>query len=121
MRTSVMAGIGIAAIGVVAFVAVETSNRIPAIAANGLLHLMRRAVSQKSPDNCEAATFHGAGVALIGWRCLATGNPRGTIIYLHGIADNRGSASNIIQRYTAKGFNVIAYDGRAHGDSAGSI
>ena len=121
MRRTVRAGIGLAAIGVVAFVAAEASNRVPAMAANGLLHPMRRTVSQRIPENCESAAFRGAGVVLNGWRCYATGEPRGTIIHLHGIADNRGSASNVIRRYTATGFDVIAYDSRAHGDSEGSI
>jgi alpha-beta hydrolase superfamily lysophospholipase len=121
MRRTSVAAVGIVAIGTVALVAIETSNRIPAMAANGLLHPMRRTVFQRTPDNCEATTFRGAGIALSGWRCHASGNPRGTIIYLHGIADNRGSASNVIRRYTAKGFDVIAYDSRAHGDSEGSI
>lgn len=57
---------------------------------------------------------------LKGWRCSSGVPSRGAIVYLHGIADNRGSASNIIRRYTAKGFDVIAYDSRAHGESEGS-
>jgi uncharacterized protein len=86
-----------------------------------LLHPARRAVLRTIPENCETTTFAGAGVVLKGWRCHASDHPRGTIIYLHGVADNRGSASNIIRRYTAKGFDVIAYDSRAHGDSEGSV
>ncbi len=121
MRRTVLAGIAVVALGIVALVAAEASNRIPAMAANGLLHPMRRTVFQRIPENCESATFPGSGVALNGWRCRASGDVRGTIIYLHGVADNRGSASNFIRRYTAKGFDVIAYDSRAHGDSEGSI
>jgi hypothetical protein len=57
---------------------------------------------------------------LKGWQCRASGQARGTVIYLHGVADNRGSASSIIRRYNRKGFDVIAYDSRAHGESEGS-
>jgi len=121
MRRTVLAGIGIVAMGVIAFLSVEASSRIPEMAANGLLHPMRRTVFQRIPDNCETATFAGAGVALKGWRCRGGERPRGTIIYLHGVADNRGTASNVIRRYTARGFDVIAYDSRAHGDSEGSV
>ncbi len=121
MRRTVLAGIGIVAIGIIAFLSAEASSRVPEMAANGLLHPLRRSVFQRIPENCETATFTGAGVALKGWRCRAGEHPRGTIIYLHGVADNRGSASNVIRRYTAKGFDVIAYDSRAHGDSEGSI
>jgi uncharacterized protein len=121
MQRTVLTGLGVVAIGVVVLVATEGSDRVPAMAANGLLHPMRRTVFQPIPDNCENVSFPGAGITLKGWRCHATGDPRGTIIHLHGIADNRGSASNVIRRYTAKGFDVIAYDSRAHGDSEGSI
>ena len=40
-------------------------------------------------------------------------------MYLHGIADNRSSAAGVVERYTARGFQVIAYDSRAHGQSTG--
>ena len=41
-------------------------------------------------------------------------------MYLHGIADNRASAAGVIQRFTPKGFDVIAFDSRAHGESEGT-
>ena len=59
----------------------------------------------------------GDGVTLRGWFCTARGKRRGTVVYLHGIADNRGSSTGAIQRYVRAGFDVIAYDGRRHGDS----
>jgi uncharacterized protein len=121
MQTVMRGGIGVLAVAVVVFLSAEASNRVPEIAANGLLHPARRALSQPTPGNCEATTFAGAGVVLKGWRCRPDEPARGTIVYLHGIADNRGSASNIIKRYTDKGFDVIAYDSRGHGESEGSI
>jgi pimeloyl-ACP methyl ester carboxylesterase len=64
--------------------------------------------------------FRGEEVALEGWRCPAT-EPRGaTLVYLHGIADNRSSAAGVVERFTARGFDVVAYDSRAHGDSGGT-
>lgn len=39
--------------------------------------------------------------------------------YLHGIADNRISATGPIWRFVKHGFDVVAYDSRAHGDSDG--
>jgi alpha-beta hydrolase superfamily lysophospholipase len=120
MRRTVLGGTVIVAIAIVSLIAAEASSRVPAVAANGLLHPMRRSVLQRMPENCVDATFSGAGVVLRGWRCRAVGHPRGTIVYLHGVADNRGSASNVIRRYAPKGFDVIAYDSRAHGDSEGS-
>ena len=94
-------------------------GQLPALGAGGLLHPARHATTLPPPEHCVAADFAGAGVTLKGWRCRATAPARGTIVYLHGIADNRGSATGVIQRFVARGFNVIAYDSRAHGDSQG--
>lgn len=46
---------------------------------------------------------------------------RGTIVYLHGIADNPGSAAGAIARFVPRGFRVIAYDSRSHGRSEGDV
>jgi len=94
-------------------------GQLPGIAAGGLLHPARRVTSQPAPQNCVDAQFAGAGVTLRGWSCAATSPRRGTIVYLHGIADNRGSAAGVVQRFLPLGFDVIAYDSRAHGDSEG--
>jgi pimeloyl-ACP methyl ester carboxylesterase len=56
---------------------------------------------------------------LRGWDCAATAARRGTIVYLHGVADNRGSAIGVIEKFRPLGFDVIAYDSRAHGNSEG--
>jgi alpha-beta hydrolase superfamily lysophospholipase len=94
-------------------------GQLPGIAAGGLLHPARRVSSQPPPPNCVDAQFAGAGVTLRAWTCAAPSPARGTIVYLHGIADNRGSAAGVVQRFLPRGFNVIAYDSRAHGDSQG--
>jgi pimeloyl-ACP methyl ester carboxylesterase len=41
------------------------------------------------------------------------------VVYLHGVGDNRGSGLGIADRFVPRGFDVIAYDSRAHGDSTG--
>ena len=41
------------------------------------------------------------------------------IVYLHGVADNRGSGVGIAQRFGPKGYDVLTYDSRAHGESEG--
>jgi len=97
------------------------SRQLPAFAAGGLLKPMRRTVSRGAPDHCIDADFRGAGVALKGWRCSLSAPPRATIVYLHGIADNRVSATGVIQRFLARGFDVVAYDSRAHGASGGEV
>lgn len=50
---------------------------------------------------------------------MATGAPRGTIVWLHGVADNHASAAGLVDRFGPRGFAVVAYDSRAHGDSGG--
>lgn len=63
--------------------------------------------------------FAGAGVELKGWHCAAVGPHRGSLIYLHGVADNRTSGRGTITLFSARGFDVVAYDSRAHGESDG--
>jgi pimeloyl-ACP methyl ester carboxylesterase len=58
-------------------------------------------------------------VELKGWSCRAAAARRGTLVYLHGIADNRSSGVGAIQRFGKRGFDVVAYDSRAHGESDG--
>lgn len=95
-------------------------GQLPALGAGGLLHPARHTTAQPPPEHCVAADFAGAGVTLKGWRCSAAVPARGTVVYLHGIADNRGSATGVIQRFLARGFDVVAYDSRAHGESDGN-
>ena len=100
--------------------AAAACSQLPKMGAGGLLHPGRRATLATRPAACEDAEFAGDGVTLRGWRCGPRTPSRGTIVYLHGIADNRSSAAGVVERYTARGFQVIAYDSRAHGQSTGT-
>lgn len=93
--------------------------KLPAIGAALILHPPHRAVTVGPPPMCEKVSFSGAGVTLQGWRGPGVGNQRGTVIYLHGVADNRVSGAGIMERFRNGGFDVVAYDSRAHGESAG--
>ena len=95
------------------------AGQLPAYGAGALLHPSRHALTRSLPPACEEKTFAGAGVALRAWQCRAIEPRKGTIIYLHGVADNRGSASGVVDRFAARGFDVIAYDSRSHGASEG--
>jgi pimeloyl-ACP methyl ester carboxylesterase len=99
--------------------AVVVASQLPVLGAGGLLHPFRSRVVQAAPPTCADAAFAGAGVDLKGWRCGTSGDRRGTIVYLHGVADNRSSSAGVIGRFGPRGFDVVAYDSRAHGDSGG--
>ena len=115
-RRSIALGLAAAA-GVLAVVFTQA----PGIAAGALLHPHRTPVSVPAPHGCETVRFAGDGLRLAGWRCASEGPRRGTIVYLHGVADNRASGRGVVSRYRAKGFDVVAYDSRAHGDSEGDF
>src|SRR5829696_6926809 len=87
--------------------------------AQALLHPSRRLAYQQPTQPFDRVKFQGDGVLLTGWWFHGDSPKRGTIIYLHGVADNRGSSLGIAGRFVPKGFDVIAYDSRAHGESQG--
>jgi pimeloyl-ACP methyl ester carboxylesterase len=96
-------------------------SQLPAAGAGGLLHPARRAAIGAPPPNCQTTTYAGEGLTLKGWRCEASVARRGTLVYLHGIADNRASGAGVIERFSQRGFDVVAYDSRAHGESPGEV
>jgi pimeloyl-ACP methyl ester carboxylesterase len=91
----------------------------PAWGANALLHPHRKPVTQTPTVPYEAVEID-AGIKLSGWRFRATKPRRGTVVFLHGLGDNRASGIGIAQHFTARGFDVLAYDGRALGESGGA-
>jgi pimeloyl-ACP methyl ester carboxylesterase len=107
------------ALAIIVIAAVAANSACASAGAAALLHPTRHHVTKSAPAGCDDVTLSGAGVRLKGWRCKATAARRGTIVYLHGVADNRASAVGVIQKFTARGFDVIAYDSRAHGESEG--
>lgn len=112
------------AAGVIAIVALvgvlaAAATQLPGIGAGALLHPQKKAVSTAPPGGCVDETIAGDAVDLRAWRCSPAGTPRGTVVYLHGVADARTSALAAIARYTARGFDVVAFDSRAHGQSSG--
>ena len=109
-------GAGIAAVLIAAIAIIS-----PKIAAGGLLYPSRHSVKGAIPPGCENRNFQGDDLTLRGWHCGAIGKRRGTIVYLHGVADNRGSSVGVIQRFVPRGFDVVAYDSRRHGESPGNV
>jgi pimeloyl-ACP methyl ester carboxylesterase len=92
---------------------------LPGAGAAALLHPVRRPLRARMPGACEAVQFDGVGVTLAAWRCQTTQPRRGGIVYLHGVADNRGSSRYLVDRFGPLGFDVVAYDSRSNGESTG--
>jgi alpha-beta hydrolase superfamily lysophospholipase len=91
----------------------------PSWGAAALLHPSRRALTEKPPLPAEEVVIESDGVSLKGWLFRAQGERRGTVVYLHGAADNRASVKGVAKRYVPRGYDVLAYDSRAHGSSTG--
>jgi uncharacterized protein len=92
----------------------------PSWGANALLHPARRPRTRQPAGNFEELVIAGeGGVSLKGWLFHAQPPARGTIVYLHGLSDNRGTGLTIARHFVPRGFDVLAYDSRAHGESGG--
>jgi pimeloyl-ACP methyl ester carboxylesterase len=92
----------------------------PEWGANAILHPYRRKVTVRPSVPFEEVAFVSDAVMLRGWRFPAARPPRrGVLVYLHGSADNRQSGIGFARRFVPLGFDVVAYDSRAHGDSGG--
>jgi pimeloyl-ACP methyl ester carboxylesterase len=63
----------------------------------------------------------GDGVTLVGWFVPAKSAAKGTIIYLHGVGDNRISGLPVAKTFCDHGYNVCLYDSRRHGESRGKF
>jgi len=60
------------------------------------------------------------GTALFAWFMPARGTARGTVLYLHGNAENISTHFSNVAWMPAEGFNVFAIDYRGYGGSSGS-
>jgi alpha-beta hydrolase superfamily lysophospholipase len=95
------------------------SWRIPVWAAHGMLHPPRRTPPPETELAHEDLVLESGGARLVGWRFHAEGERRGLVVYLHGLCDDRREAIGLARKYTPRGFDVVAYDSRAHGESGG--
>jgi alpha-beta hydrolase superfamily lysophospholipase len=98
----------------------------PSWGAAALLHPTRHKTKRQPTRPFEAFTWPGAalplgspGVSLAAWWFHAPAPTRGTLVYLHGVSDNRGSSLGIAEHFVPRGFDVVSYDSRAHGESGG--
>jgi len=91
----------------------------PSWGAGALLHPTRHSVTIRPARPVQELELDGQGVKLRAWWFHGDGPRRGTVVYLHGVADNRGSSVSVADHLVPRGFDVLAYDSRAHGDSTG--
>lgn len=71
---------------------------------------------------CEDLTLWSPeGITLRCWLIKAPGTPRGTILYLHGVSECRIVGLPLARRLYDRGYNIILYDSRRHGESAGTF
>lgn len=59
------------------------------------------------------------GISLLSAWFIPARNPKATIIYLHGVGDNKMSGLLLANVLHENNFNVLMYDSRAHGESGG--
>jgi alpha-beta hydrolase superfamily lysophospholipase len=92
----------------------------PSWGANRLLHPHRKHLSaDRMPTQKFESVSVDVGIKLSGWLFRTDARRRGTVVYLHGLGDNRASVLGIAAHFTMMGFDVLAYDSRAHGESGG--
>jgi pimeloyl-ACP methyl ester carboxylesterase len=77
----------------------------------------------KLPHRATRFEGHG-GIELHGWifergPSWVSREPRGWLVYLHGWSSNRFQAAWVAKHFCPLGWNVLAYDSRAHGKSGG--
>lgn len=109
------------AAAVIVIVGLQGCAALRAAGANGLLHPAKNVLAEDANAALQQVSLQGEGIELSGWTLPAEGPARGTVIYLHGVADNRGSSLGALRRVSSLGFDALAYDSRAHGASGGDV
>ncbi len=97
------------------------TRNLPTWIATGLTRSYRKPLDPPKPPDAQEFSWKNGPITLRGWRFPAQGKKRGTLIYLHGVADSRVAVIGIAQRFCPLGFEVLGYDSRAHGESTGDF
>lgn len=92
---------------------------IPFVAALHPLHTVPKRTPAALGLAFEDVRFSTAdGVELAAW-LIPHPHPRGNLIFCHGHGRNRGHVAALLPTFHDLGLNVLAFDFRGHGDSAG--
>lgn len=92
------------------------------VSAEGLVHPLR-VVPAYTPADAglpyERVAFAADdGVPLVGWWMPANAS-KGTVVFLHGYGDSKNQSLKVAPFLHEAGWNVFAFDFRAHGESGG--
>ena len=91
-----------------------------AVASYTVVHPARAAVVDAAGLGERVTIPVGDDLRLIGrWRQV--NRPQGTIVLLHGYGTNKTQMLPIAHFLNQAGFNTLAYDARAHGESGGAL
>jgi alpha-beta hydrolase superfamily lysophospholipase len=92
---------------------------VPVVAALHPLHTVPKRTPAAFGLAFDDVRFQTAdGVELAGW-LIPHPQARGNVIFCHGHGRNRGHVAGLLQTFHDLGLNVLAFDFRGHGDSAG--
>jgi pimeloyl-ACP methyl ester carboxylesterase len=95
------------------------ANGCTTIGALAVVQPRRRQVKARPDIPYESFSFHSQALRLEGWRFRTQVERKGAVIYLHGIGNNRRAGIDVARRLGPLGYDVVAYDARAHGRSQG--
>jgi len=71
---------------------------------------------------CEELSLRSPeGIELRGWLIRAPSAPKGTVLHLHGVSESRIAGLPLARRLHDRGFHIILYDSRRHGESGGTF
>lgn len=84
-------------------------------------HTLRGILATRASTPGSAVTTRAMAKRLMAHGIAAQGEPRGTIILLHGRGGRKEDMLSIAKRFVAADFRCVVYDARAHGKSDGSF
>lgn len=70
-------------------------------------------------DVADVVDVERAGARVRSWVFEPAGEPKGTVLLLHGIRDSKASLLDSARAHTRRGLRAVAVDSRGHGESSG--
>lgn len=104
--------------------ALSTGCVPPSVGAAFLVDPIRTPILDSTKLRHHPFTFRSGDVQLSGWMfepevAKPTAKPKGLVVFLHGRMANRAWGIGAAEALVPRGYAVLAYDQRAHGESGG--